>query len=94
MPDLKVKGTLRGSGISAASVKVTDEKGRVVAEESLAEKINKYYAGHDRSAPAANNFRVTLDGGRMAGSRKGVRVEVTVSDDAGHAATKTIEVER
>ncbi|HEY3176621.1 MAG TPA: AsmA family protein [Candidatus Polarisedimenticolia bacterium] len=94
MPDLKVKGTLRGSGISAASVKVTDEKGRVLAEESLAEKINKYYAGHDRSAPAAINFRVTVDGGKMAGSRKGVRVEITVSDDAGRAATKTVEVER
>jgi hypothetical protein len=94
IPDLKVKGTLRGSGITSASVTVTDEKGRVVAEESLAEKISKYYTAHDRAAPASINFRVTVDGSKLVGSRKGVSAQVTVKDAGGRTVTKVVEVNR
>ena len=94
LPDLKVKGVLNGTGITGATVRVTDEKGRVLQEESLGQKVSKYYATRDRTAPAAINFRVEVDAKRLLGAKGPILVAITVSDEAGGTVTKNVEVSR
>src|SRR5678810_1108137 len=43
LPGLKVRGTLTGTTITEANARVTDGNGRVVYEQSLMQKVNKYY---------------------------------------------------
>jgi len=94
LPDLKIRGTLNGLEISGATVRVTDESGRVVHEESLAQKLSKYYTNHDRAAPAAINFRVDVDGKRLLGVKGALRVAITVTDAKGGTVTKNLDVSR
>ena len=93
-PDLRIKGTLRGTGITEASVRITDTKGKILHEESLARKLEKFYALHDRLAPAAINFRVQAEGARLAGLRGGVRVVITLRDASGRVVEEPFEVNR
>lgn len=93
-PDLRIKGTLRGTGITKATVRITDTKGKVLHEESLERKVEKFYTAHDRAAPAAINFRVEVEGARMAGLRGGVRVVITLTDVSGRVVEEPFEVSR
>ena len=94
-PDLKLKGELRGAGLQRAQVTVRDASGRVLHEESFDEKIRKYYAAHDPAAPAAVNFRVTVDGKNIPTSGRGsLEVLVTLVDAAGKTVERRFEVDR
>ncbi len=94
LPDLKLKGTLRGTDISGATVSVGDEKGRVLHEESLDGKIGRFYETRDRSAPAVIPFRLTVEGKRIAASRRGVTVTIVARDASGATSTRSFQVER
>jgi hypothetical protein len=94
-PDLKLKGELRGAGLQRARLTVRDGSGRVLHEESFDEKIRKYYAAHDPAAPAAVNFRVTVEGKNIPSSGRGsLEVLVTLVDAAGKTVEKRFEVDR
>lgn len=94
LPGLKVRGTLTGTTITEANARVTDGNGRVVYEQSLMQKVNKYYTNHERSAPAAIVFRVELDGKQLLGSGGDLTVRITVADAAGGTAEKIVSVSR
>jgi len=94
-PDLKLKGQLRGTGLDRAELTVRDGSGRAVHAESFKEKIRKYYETHDPGAPAAINFRVTVDGKRLAAAGRGsLEVFVTLTDASGSTLEKRFEVDR
>jgi hypothetical protein len=93
-PDLRIKGALRGTGITEAKARVADSRGRVLLEESLMEKVSKYYATHDRGAFASIGFKVTLDGKRLAGVKGDLTVTITVADAGGHRATQNATINR
>ena len=94
MPDLRVRGTLRGTEITRAGARVTDGSGRVVYEGSLMEKVTKFYTTHDRSQPATIGFKVEVDGKKLATVRGDLTIELTVQDAAGKTATKSAKVSR
>ncbi|HKY31464.1 MAG TPA: hypothetical protein VJV23_02925, partial [Candidatus Polarisedimenticolia bacterium] len=95
LPDLKVKGTIRGTELSSARVVVSDDRGRVVHEESLDGKIERHYAAAaDRAAPASISYRVTVDGKRLAGARGDLSVTVRAADRQGRSAEASVTVER
>jgi hypothetical protein len=94
LPDMKVRGVLSGTSITGGTIRVTDEKGRVVLEDSLAQKVSKYYTTHDKTAPAAINFRVDVDGKKLIGVSGKLLVAITVTDAAGGSVTKNVEVAR
>lgn len=94
MPDLKIRGTLAGTTITEAKVRIVDQNGSVVHEQSLMEKVNKYYTTHDRSVPAAINFRVEVDGKRLLTVRGDLQVTISLSDASGASASKNVSVSR
>ncbi len=93
-PDLRIKGALRGTGITEAKARIADSRGRVLLEESLMEKVSKYYATHDRGAFASIGFKVALDGKRLAGVKGDLAVTITVADAEGHRATQNATISR
>ncbi len=94
MRDLKIKGTVSGTGIAAADLVVKDESGRKIHQESLMKKVEKYYQSHDRSAPATITFRATVDGKQLLAAKGDVEVTVTVRDAEGHETTRTSKVRK
>ncbi|MGH9866540.1 MAG: AsmA family protein [Candidatus Polarisedimenticolia bacterium] len=93
-PDLKIKGSLRGTGISSGSVLVKSEKGEVLLQESLDERIASFYATADRAAPVVIPFRLTLESRKSMGMTDDVLVTVTIQDEQGRSSEKTFRVER
>ncbi|MFQ5744513.1 MAG: AsmA family protein [Acidobacteriota bacterium] len=52
-PDLKIRGALRGTQITAARLVVSDRKGRVLFAKSLLKQVRTYYQTADPAQPAS-----------------------------------------
>jgi len=94
MRDLRIKGSLSGTAISAAEVVVQDAGGRAIHKESLMKKVEKFYQSHDRSAPASITFRITVDGKKLLTAKGDLEILVTVRDAEGHETTGRSRVRR
>lgn len=93
-PDLKIRGSLRGAKITAASLEVLDRDGRQVHEASLMKEVRDFYATVDPAAPSDIKFRVEVDGKKLVKAGHKVAVAIKLQDEAGNSVTKRWEVER
>ena len=93
-PDLKIRGSLRGAKITAASLEVLDRDGRQVHETSLMKEVRDYYATADPATPSDIKFRVEVDGRKLVHAGRKVAFAIKLQDEAGNSVTKRWEVER
>lgn len=94
LPDLTIKGKLRGTAITRAHVVIRDERDRVIHEASLMEKVRKFYATNDPQVPAQMSFRVKVGGKDLILAKGNLMALITLEDAAGHRSTEEVEVKR
>lgn len=93
-PDLKIDGTLTGTGITAARLVVTTRKGQKLYEKSLMDSVLAYYQNADSSKPASIGFHVKVKGRKLLSAGGRVAFEITLQDAAGHTVKRSFEVRR
>jgi AsmA protein len=94
-PDLKIRGTLRGTAkITAATLEVQDRDGRPVSEISLMKQVREFYAAAGPAQSADIKFRAEVDGRKLIKAGRRVSFVITLEDEAGHRVARRWDVER
>ena len=94
LPDLEVKGFLRGTAITSASLTVTDEDGNVLHESSLMRRVKTFYAENDRGVPQSIAFRYKVDGKDLVIRKGDISLAISVGNEGGETSTETVTIER
>ena len=94
-PDLKIRGTLRGTNITEASLEVLDRDGRQVHETSLMKQVSAAVAAAADAGQAAGiKFKVDVEGRKLVQAGRKLAFAIKLKDESGHSVTKRWEVER
>jgi AsmA protein len=94
LPDLVIEGTVQGLNLDRASIVVLDAGGRELKKvDSISAVTDHLQAAADPAAGTRVNWKVAVDGKRLALASYPIRIDLTVFDTEGNSSTATREVE-
>jgi uncharacterized protein involved in outer membrane biogenesis len=95
LQDLKLQGTVRGSGIDRASLEAVDASGAALLRVDRLKDVEAYLVtAADRQAPAEIRWKAKVDGKKIAMAKMPVTVVVRVYNGAGDSVEVTRQVDR